>query len=272
MTRKGGAMTIDRIDQIQHRLSPLRAALLHHPIYGEIDSIDNLHLFMQHHVFAVWDFMSLLKSLQQRLCGSTVPWLPPADRTAARLVNEIVLGEESDEDGEGGFASHFNLYHRAMKRCGASTHTIDCFLDELRQDCSIETSLSKCNAPRCVRQFVRQTFDVIEGGDLCAVASAFTFGREDLLPEVFQRVVDELNVETSGGLADFNFYLSRHIELDGDHHGPMAARMIAGLCGDDDIKWRVAEEAAVRSLQARKALWDGMFEAMRDARPSSVSV
>lgn len=256
-------MTADRIDQIQQRLAPLRDALLHHPIYGEIDNIDKLHLFMQYHVFAVWDFMSLLKTLQQKLCGSGVPWIPPSNLTAARLVNEIVLGEESDEDGEGGFSSHFDLYHRAMTRCGASTHPIDRFLDELREGNSVERSLSNCDAPRSVCQFVRQTFNVIEGGDLCAVASAFTFGREDLLPSVFQRIVDELNVETSGGLDDFNFYLSRHIELDGDHHGPMAARMIAGLCGHDDVKWRVAEEAAVSSLQARTALWDGMYESMK---------
>ena len=264
-------MTFDnRLDQIQSKLSPLRDALLEHPIYDEIDGIRNLHLFMQHHVFAVWDFMSLLKTLQRHLCASSVPWLPPSDPTAARLVNEIVLGEESDEDGEGGFASHFDLYHQAMKRCGASTYTIDRFLDGVRSDCSVDSALAKCDAPRCVRQFVYQTFDVIEGGDLCAIASAFTFGREDLLPDVFQRVVDELNVEASGGLDDFKFYLGRHIELDGDHHGPMAARMITGLCGDDDIKWRVAEGAAVRSLQARKALWDGMYEAIQAGNRASV--
>lgn len=259
-----------RIDQIHKRLSQLRGALLDHSIYGEIDSIDKLHLFMQHHVFAIWDFMSLLKTLQQKLCGSCVPWIPPTDITTARLVNEIVLGEESDEDGEGGFSSHFDLYHRAMSRCGASTHTIDRFLNGLREGQSVEKALSRCNAPRSVRHFVSQTFDSIEGGNLCAVAAAFTFGREDLLPDVFQRIVDELNVESKGGLDDFNFYLSRHIELDGDHHGPMAAQMIAALCGENDLNWQVAENAAVRSLQARKVLWDGMYEAMEDQRKSGV--
>lgn len=250
----------ERINQIHQRLAPLRDELLNHSIYGEIDSVDKLHLFMQHHVFAVWDFMSLLKTLQQKLCGASVPWIPPADPKAARLVNEIVLGEESDDDGEGGFSSHFDLYHRAMSRCEASTDTIDQFVNELRAGHSVETALANCNAADCVRQFVRQTFSVIEGGNLCAVASAFTFGREDLLPDVFQRVVDQLNVEQSGGLDDFKFYLSRHIELDGDHHGPMAARMIAGICGDDDANWQAAETAAVESLQSRKALWDGMCE------------
>lgn len=261
-----------RINKLKSKLSPLRASLLNHSIYQKIDCIGNLHLFMQHHVFAVWDFMSLLKSLQQRLCGSSLPWLPPADRIATRLVNEIVLGEESDDDGRGGFSSHFDLYHRAMRQCGASTQTIDQFLDALRQDCSLESALAACDAPLCIRRFIHQTFDIIESGDLCAMASAFTFGREDLLPDVFQRVVDELSIEAEGNLVDFNYYLGRHIELDGDHHGPMANRMIAALCGDNDLKWHVAEEAAVRSLEARNALWDDMSQIMDVGRRTSVIV
>ena len=188
---------------------------------------------------------------------------------AARLVNEIVLGEESDEDGAGGFSSHFDLYHRAMAGCGASTHTIDRFLHALRQGNSVEAALSTCEAPQCVRQFVLETFRLIQDGDLVAVASAFTFGREDLLPDVFQRIVDELNVKTSGGLADFTFYLSRHIELDGDQHGPMASRMIMSLCGDDEAKWQRAADAAIQSLQARKSLWDGMYASMQSATCAS---
>ena len=97
----------------------------------------------------------------------------------------------------------------------------------------------------------------------CAIAAAFTFGREELLPDVFQRIVDELNVEISGGLNDFKFYLNRHIELDGDHHGPMAARMITRLCNADDDKWRIAEHAASKSLEAREALWDGIYKAIQ---------
>ena len=252
-----------RLQQLQEKLSRRQAALLEHPIYGEIDSIHHLHIFMKHHVFAVWDFMSLLKSLQQTFCNSCVPWLPPEDPIAARLINEIVLGEESDEDGEDGIASHFGLYHRAMKRCGASTATIDGFIEKLRDGRPIETALAECDAPECVRAFVNHTFAVIKGGHPCAIAAAFTFGREELLPDVFQRIVDELNVEISGGLNDFKFYLNRHIELDGDHHGPMAARMITRLCNDDDDKWRIAEHAASKSLEAREALWDGIYKAIQ---------
>jgi len=256
--------TEDHFHDIQRRLAPLRADLLNHSIYRQIDSMDALHLFMQHHVFAVWDFMSLLKALQQRLCCVDVPWLPPSDHLAVRFVNEIVLGEESDEDGEGGFASHFELYHRAMRRCGADTRCIDRFLEQIRSGGSVNSALGEAEAPPPVCQFVQHTFEVIESGDLCAIASAFTFGREDLLPDVFRRVV----VESIGGLDDFKFYLNRHIEVDGEHHGPMAVRLIAWLCGDDEAKWRTAENAAVTSLQARKNLWDGMLLAMQKSVPS----
>lgn len=123
---------MDRIHRLRDRLTPLRAELLGHPVYHEIDRPDSLRLFMSHLVFAVWDFMSLLKVLQRRLCSVEVPWLPAPDPDASRLVNEIVSAEESDDDGQGGFLSHFELYRRAMTRCGATTAPIDDFLTELR--------------------------------------------------------------------------------------------------------------------------------------------
>jgi hypothetical protein len=146
---------------------PLREALLGHALYQHVGALPALRVFMQHHVFAVWDFMSLLKTLQRELCCVAVPWLPPADPVACRLVNEVVLGEESDEDGDGGFASHFDLYRRAMARCGADTAAIDGFLRRLRQGSAVGDALAAC-----------------------AVASAFALGREDLLPDLFRRVID----------------------------------------------------------------------------------
>ena len=261
---------MNRLQHIQERLTPLKAALLNHPIYQEIDRLDSLRLFMEHHAFAVWDFMSLLKALQRRLCCVEVPWLPAADPLGSRLVNEIVLAEESDDDGRGGFASHFELYHRAMTRCGANTAPIDGFLGELRRGKPVSAALESPGVPECARRFVRRTFDIIEGGNLCAIASAFTFGREDLLPAVFQRIVDELNVEAGGGLEDFKYYLNRHIGLDGEEHGPMANRLLLSLCGSDESRWQVAEQAAVDCLEARRGLWDGICDVIRRKKNPAV--
>src|SRR5216683_2167675 len=190
MKRKEVMIELDRHQHLKERLTPFKAALLNHPIYQEIDRLDSLRLFMEHHAFAVWDFMSLLKALQRRLCCVEVPWLPAADPLGSRLVNEIVLAEESDDDGRGGFASHFELYHWAMTRCGANTAALDGFLNELGRGQPLAAALEAPGIPASARLFVRRTFDIIEGGHLCAIAAAFAFGREALLPAVFQRLVE----------------------------------------------------------------------------------
>jgi hypothetical protein len=250
------------LDQIRAAIDPLRQVLLQHPIYGDIGNPAALRTFMEHHVFAVWDFMSLLKALQQRVCCVSVPWLPPADFAAARLVNEIVLGEESDTDGRAGFASHFDLYHRSMRGFGASTARIDRVLELLRDGRAVSSALQLAEVGKPVERFVGHTFEVIATNDLCRMASAFTFGREDLLPDVFQKIIDRLDEQTAGGLSEFKYYLLRHVELDGDEHGPMASKLIVNLCGQDRARWSAATETAVAALQARIEFWDAIHAAL----------
>src|SRR5882757_7152683 len=100
-------LAFSELERLRAFIQPTRQALLDHRIYCQIRGLDGLRLFMEHHVFAVWDFMSLLKALQQRICCVDVPWIPSSTSFTCRLVNEIVLGEESGEDGEGGYARHF---------------------------------------------------------------------------------------------------------------------------------------------------------------------
>lgn len=253
---------MDRLAALRDRLAPLRTELLDHPLYGALNRLDALRRMMEHHVFAVWDFMSLLKALQRRLCCVDVPWRPPVDGANCRLINEIVLAEESDVDNRGGFASHFELYRQAMRQCGADTRSIDRFLVALGRGESVTQSLASAEAPAPARAFVEQTFAIIHRGSLPEIAAAFAFGREDLLPAVFSRIVAELNVQEHGKLAEFQYYLARHIDLDGDEHGPMAARLVASLCVDDS-DWRLAEETAASCLVARRELWDGIQAAIR---------
>jgi len=251
---------LSSIEKIEKRLAPLREELLRHRIYAEIDRLEVLQVFMEHHVFAVWDFMSLLKVLQRRICCIDVPWLPPENAQAARFINEIVLAEESDGDSRVGYSSHFELYHRSMKQCGASTAGIDAFLCDLRKGVSVKAAIAVPSIPKAAGLFVEHTFSVIDSGNVCAIAAAFTFGREDLLPDVFQCIVDKLNGEVGGQLEDLKYYLERHIGLDGDQHGPMATRLVESLCGSDKTLWQAAEDAAVNCLVARRVLWDGIYD------------
>ena len=239
----------------------LRERLVCHPLYRQIDGPERLRRFMESHVFAVWDFQSLLKALQQRLTCTSIPWLPTADREARRLVNEIVLDEESDTLPEGGSASHFELYLDAMRQAGADTGPIERLLDLLRAGVGLEPALAQCGCPAAAAAFVRRSFAVIETGSNAAIAAAFTYGREDVIPDMFRGVVLRLAAEDPATWNRFRYYLERHIEHDDEHHAPVCRRIVARLCGTDAARWQEASVAARECLAARLDLWDAIAAA-----------
>jgi hypothetical protein len=250
--------TESRLAALQSELAPYRLALVEHPMYAELTSLPRMRIFMQHHVFAVWDFMSLLKWLQRELTCINVPWRPRGDALSRRLINEIVLGEETDIDGEGGFASHFELYLDAMEQCGADTAPVQQLLERLDAGEPLATALQEESIPPGARQFMQATFRLIDTAAPHRVAAAFALGREDLIPDMFQALVEDLHTALPGKLSKLVDYLQRHIELDGDEHTPLALRMLANLSGNDDRRWEEAQAAAIESLQARYALWDSV--------------
>lgn len=252
------------IEAIQARIAPLREKLAAHPLYPSIRTSEHLRTFMESHVYAVWDFMSLLKALQRALTCVDVPWVPTRFPASRRFINEIVLGEESDEY-QGRPASHFELYLEAMERAGASTATIRSVVERVARTPRAEVDLR--GVPTAARAFVETTFRVIRSGSIAAQAAAFTFGREDTIPGMFRALVRDLNAEMQGGpgqdLSQFVWYLERHIEVDGDEHGPLSLRMVADLCGESPALWEEAAIAAEEALRARLTLWDGILDQIR---------
>jgi hypothetical protein len=242
----------------------VRDQLLQHPIYTQVNTPERVRILMKHHAFAVWDFMSLLKKLQQQVTTIEVPWVPRKHADYARFINEIVLGEETDEHLNGGYISHFELYLQAMDEVGADTAPIRDFVGRVANGIHPYDALQEDERiPQSVSAFVRHTLELALHGEAHEVASAFFFGREDLIPDMFQRLVDE--VEANGLQADgLKYYLRRHIELDGDEHGPLAERLLHSLCAGDPQKIAAAEDVAKRSLQARISLWDGVLAEIRN--------
>jgi len=239
-----------KINLLNSNLTKYREEIVNHALYKKLNSVEDIAVMMEHHVYAVWDFMSLLKALQSLLTCTTSPWKPVGDGKIRQLVNSIVLEEESDVDKENNPLSHYEMYIDAMKQCGANTSAIENFV----------SNVSATNIPSVndgVDAFLKTTFDVIESNETHKIASAFTFGREDLIPDMFTAIVNEYNTENN--LDKFVYYLERHIELDGGEHGPLALELISNLCGDDDNKWREVEETAIACLIARKKLWDSIL-------------
>lgn len=241
-------------------LDDLSERLFTHPLYQKIHDDDTLRHFMRAHVFCVWDFQSLLKALQAKVTCVSVPWFPTGDNQARRFINEIVLDEESDALPEGGYASHYELYLSAMHSCGADTLPIASFIQDLQRGTPIYTALERQNLPAGVSHFVRHTMTVIATGKTHRIAAAFTYGREDVIPDMFQSLVQQLAGRAPENWSPFLYYLERHIEADGDKHGPLAHALMSQLCGDNPTLWQQAQETARASLEARIALWDAIAE------------
>jgi hypothetical protein len=250
----------DSNNPIFSQIEETRKALLHHELYSAIKTDEDLRMFMSSHVFAVWDFMSLLKFLQNSLTCTTVPWQPKGDADLRYLINEIVLAEETDLNQQGKRLSHYEMYLDAMRAVGMSTDSTKDDIRALAGSNDILKKLETAELPKHVKQFLQFTFSVINRGKDHEVAAAFTYGREDLIPEMFTELLKGLSTTTMGiDLAPITCYFDRHIELDGDEHGPMAHKMVALLCGNDPAKWEEAAIVSRKSLESRIELFNGIL-------------
>jgi len=261
-------------DYDNDHLCSLRAALLDHPIYTNIVSVADLRSFMEDHVFAVWDFMSLLKRLQQDMTCIRVPWFPVDNAKAARLINDIVIGEETDVDPDGSYASHLDLYLRAMRDIGASTRQFEKFRSLVLVGVPVEVALTRIGAPPHVQAFVAHTMGLANSGSTEEVLAAFFYGREDIIPEMFRRLLKTLSgaKHDNDRLRHFIYYIDRHIELDGDSHGPMGRKLLDDLVANSPQRDERAMRAACSSIKARIGLWNGTLSKLRNGRSVERSV
>jgi hypothetical protein len=244
---------------INSNIQVYKEQLLHHSLYEKVQTINDLHIFLEHHVYAVWDFMSLLKALQSKLTCTTTPWFATKNPETRYLINEIVLAEESDLTIDGKRQSHFEMYLEAMETCGADTSKIEKFLENVFETQNIFVSIKKSNLPNQIKDFLNFTFQTIENGKAHEIAAAFTFGREDLIPNMFTAILKNFQANLPDvNLSKLIYYFERHIELDADDHGPKALQMVNELCKDDIAKWKEVERISIFALEKRIGLWDAI--------------
>ncbi|MFN5704928.1 MAG: DUF3050 domain-containing protein [bacterium] len=247
------------INNINKNIEPLRQEIINHKLYSAIRNIEDLKIFMKYHVYAVWDFMSILKTLQNNLTCTSVPWFPVGNADTRFLINEIVVGEESDVDQNGTRKSHFELYLDAMNQCGADTQPIEKFINELKVSKDLNSALILSETPKEATDFVKYTFDIINSGKHYLQSAIFTFGREDLIPGMFISMVNDIHNNFPNEISIFKYYLERHIEIDGDHHSNLALEMTSNLCANNKEFWEQAEIVTIESLKQRINLWDGAY-------------
>ena len=246
-------------------IASFKGALEHHPVYAAVRTEQDLRVFMQHHVYSVWDFMSLIKYLQSVIAPSRYPWSHQGDASVRRFINELVLEEETDEGLEPGtFTSHFQLYQQAMREIGADVSLSSQFVDTV-VEAGISQALETVAIPAPSRRFTGRTFELIRSDKPHRVAAALALGREHIIPCMFRSILSQIGVSEQQAPV-FHYYLNRHVHLDEDFHAPLSLRLLNQLCADDDRKTEEAIDAAHEAIQARIEFWDGVLEAIEARR------
>jgi len=208
------------VEQLKSNIEPVRSTLLAHPVYSQIQDLQGLQRFSEIHV----------------------------------------LGEESDVDQDGVRISHFELYIKAMQQMGASTFVIEALIAKINAGVAVQDAIEAAELPKKVKDFLQFTFDISFNAPLHVRAAVFTFGREDLIPSMFMKILDKIYADAPHKVSIFKYYIERHIEVDGDHHSHLALDMVSRLCGDDASKWEEATSASVKALALRIGLWDAIFD------------
>lgn len=251
--------------ELDNDLCELQEKLDNHPIYESIDTLKKLQCFVEHHIYSVWDFMSLVKYLQFRLAPASYPWFPQASGDITRFINEIVLEEESDELPNGlKYSSHFQIYQNAMIEIGADIKKSVKFI-QLVKDKGIEEVLDISDIPLAAKNFISTTFEFIKTDKLHVITSAFTFGRETIIPVMFRSIINKLGV-SEDQCPTFYYYINRHIEVDDFKHGPMAINLLGSICGSDKVIFNEALESAKTALRARIDFWNDISHSINEIK------
>ena len=242
------------------KINDLQYKLNNHPIYDSIQTLEDLKCFVEHHIYSVWDFMSLVKYLQHFIAPSNFPWYPNSNGNLRRFINEIVLEEESDSSLIAGkYLSHFEIYQYAMEEIGADTSKSKLFIDVVK-NYGIETALD-LSIPNSAKEFIKNTFSYIESEKIHIIASAFTFGRETIIPKMFLSILEKLGVKNDD-CPTFYYYINRHIEVDDIKHGPMALNLMNSICKNNQTKIEDAYDTAINAIESRIKFWDSVHKSI----------
>ena len=213
---------MDNLEYNKKKLNDLKHKITTHPLFANKLEREHICKFMESHIFAVWGFMSILKSLQKMITPNNLPWIPNRNTKngLVNFVNEIILCEESDFIEGIGYISHFEIYLLAMKNIGAESVQLDKLTSKISEKGYNEKYIDDVDASNEVKSFLKHDLDVSMNGTLPEIVGAFTLGREKVIPNMFSYILPAIKATSAS--KHIITYLERHIDIDGDRHGPLS--------------------------------------------------
>jgi len=257
----GPNKNMDNLEYYKKEIIVLKNKIYKHKLFHKNLETKHIRYFMESHIFAVWGFMSILKSLQFSLSRNSLPWVPTENTKngLTSFINEIVLSEESDYIEGIGYVSHFEIYLEAMKEIGADSSKILQLIDCINREGSAYDCINNLDILDEVKYFIKFDLDTALSGDLPKIVGSFTLGREKVIPNMFEHIVQ--SVADGNATNKFTTYLNRHIDIDGDRHGPLSSKLLDKLCTSDE-NLEDAYQAGIDSLNLRLKVWDKISDNM----------
>ncbi len=254
----GPNKNMDNLEYYKKEIIVLKNKIYKHKLFHKTLETKHIRYFMESHIFSVWGFMSILKSLQFSLSRNSLPWVPTENTRngLTSFINEIVLSEESDYIEGIGYVSHFEIYLEAMKEIGADSSKILELIDYINREGSSYDVINNLDILDEVKNFIKFDLDTAFSGNLPKIVGSFTLGREKVIPNMFEHIVQSVTDANK-----FTTYLNRHIDIDGDRHGPLSSKLLDKVCRSDK-NLEIAYQAGIDALNLRLKVWDKISENM----------
>jgi len=246
---------MDSLNNYKKAIDELKQSLTSHKLFSNELNLSQMSKFMESHIFSVWGFMSLLKSLQSGITVTGAPWIPNENSRngLTNFINEIVLCEESDDIGNIGYMSHFEFYLLAMNKMKASTSQINLLIERLKSEKYNEKLIDELDIYSEVKDFVKFDLDIALSGNLSKIVGGFALGREKVIPNIFSYIIP--CIDHNDSTKKLLTYLKRHVDVDGDRHGPLSIKLLDTICQSDE-SYLMAYNSGITSLKLRLKVWD----------------
>ena len=251
----GPTENMESLDNNKKVIEELKQLLVSHKLFSGPLNADQVRQFMESHIFSVWGFMSLLKGLQSGITVNDIPWMPNQNTKngLTNFINEIVLCEESDDIDDIGYISHFEIYLLAMDKMNANASQINLLTERLKSEEYDKKFIDELSIYDEVKDFIKFDLDIALSGNLPKIVGSFTLGREKVIPNMFSYIVK--CIEYKNSTKNLLTYLKRHINIDGDRHGPLSIKLLDTICNTDEA-YKLAYNSGITSLQLRLKVWD----------------